>query len=195
MTKDIEYSTLRDEIINLVEIQSNYIIAMYTITVSIIGFAIERNSEWLFLLPYIILFSFQRIISSKNDGMIRIAAYIAVFLEENHGWESMYADVVKRTTVKHNNRKTYSRLKSIIGGRISSLQLGLACSIGCIITNILNEEFLTNTIQSIQFIDILPTIIAICLYFTLRGWCGSVNGTMNKRSLYIESLKLLRDEK
>ncbi len=55
VTKDSEYIELKEEVIALIQIQNNYIIAMYTITVSILAFAIERNNEWLFLLPYIIL--------------------------------------------------------------------------------------------------------------------------------------------
>lgn len=81
---------LRQEILDLITIQNTYIVAMYTITITIIGIGLERKSNVLFLLPYIILFSFQCIISAKKDGYIRIAAYIAVYLEERDGWEKQY---------------------------------------------------------------------------------------------------------
>ena len=97
ITKDSEYTMLKQEIISLVEIQNTYIIAMYTITITILGVAFERKSQILFLLPYIILFSFQRIISAKRDGMLRIASYIAVYLEEGTGWESIYETISNRT--------------------------------------------------------------------------------------------------
>ena len=79
MNKEEEHLSLRSEIISLVEIQNNYIIAMYTITIALITLAIQQKNVWIYLLPYVILFSFQRIILAKRDIMLRIAAYIAVF--------------------------------------------------------------------------------------------------------------------
>lgn len=84
-----EYLSLRSEIISLVDIQYNYILAMYTISIALISLAIQQQNEWIFLLPYIVLFSFQRVISAKRNIMIRIAAYIAVFLDEEFGWEKI----------------------------------------------------------------------------------------------------------
>ena len=133
MNKDSEYMSLRAEIISLVEIQYNYIVTMYTITIAIISLAIQQKNEWLFLLPYIILISFQRVISAKRNVMLRIAAYIAVFLDGDIGWEKNYNEIVNHTLNKHNNTEKFSKLKNVLSGRISSLQLGVVCSAGCIV--------------------------------------------------------------
>ena len=55
-----EYNALRSEILNLISIQNTYIIAMYTITITILGFGLQTQNSFLFLLPYIVLFSFQK---------------------------------------------------------------------------------------------------------------------------------------
>lgn len=193
VTKDSEYIELKEEVIALIQIQNNYIIAMYTITVSILAFAIERNNEWLFLLPYIILFSFQRIIMAKNDNMVRIAAYIVVFLEEGYGWESLYKSIVHYTTIKNNTSKPFSKLKNIVSGRISSLQLGLLSSTGCITVNIVNNKLYSMPIHDIKFFDIIPSLMGIILFVLLVSWCKNALNSMNRREVYIEALKFNKE--
>lgn len=111
ITPDTEYTMLRQEILDLINIQNNYIIAMYTITITILGIALERQSQVLFLVPYLILFSFQRIISAKKDGMVRIAAYISVYLEKDkEGWESKYEELVAATCEKKTKQKKFFKI-------------------------------------------------------------------------------------
>lgn len=192
--KDTEYTMLKEEVLGLISIQNNYIIAMYTITVTIIAFAIERNNEWLFLLPYIILFSFQRIISAKNDNMVRIAAYIVVFLEDESGWETLYKKVVDKTTVKHNNRLPFSRFMNIVTGRVSTLQLGALCSLGAIITNLHNNKVIGTDIREVKFMECLATLASLVLFVMLYYWCKNALKSMSRRETYIESLRYNKSE-
>lgn len=144
-----EYNALRAEVLNLISIQNTYIIAMYTITVTILGIGLQTQNSLLFLLPYTVLFSFQRTISAKRDGYLRIAAYIAVYLEKGSGWESRYETIVRSIQPVPNskNNKLLSIGKNIILGRISSLQLGVICSIASIITSLLKLKDTKNFIQ------------------------------------------------
>lgn len=195
MNKPEEYISLRSEIISLIEIQNNYIIAMYTITIALITLAIQQKNVWLYLLPYIILFSFQRIISAKKDVMLRIAAYIAVFLDGNLGWEKNYKNIINNTLKKYDEEEKFSKLKNILSGRISSLQLGAVCSVGCILMQVIYifkknkwthlNEFIW---QKINFIDMLPIICAILLFCILADWCSGALNSMSVREKYIESL-------
>ena len=187
ITKDSEYTMLKQEIISLVELQNTYIIAMYTITITIFGVAFERKSHILFLLPYIILFSFQRVISAKRDGILRIAAYIAVYLEEGKGWESSYEKVVDKTTKESNGKEKFSRFMNIITGRISSLQLGALCSIASIIMCCYNKGITLSNIYDLKLTDSLVLIAAIVLFAVLYYWTKDV--LKSKRQRYIESLE------
>lgn len=157
MKRNEEYSSLRAEIIGIVDIIQNYIIAMYTITIAILTFAIQQQNQWLFLIPYVVLYSFQRIIAVKKDIMVRMAAYIVVFLDGEFGWEKNYSDICKETTFKHNASEKFSKLKNIVSGRISSLQLGAVCSVGCVIMSI--YDIFKNGIVSANILDAINVII------------------------------------
>lgn len=65
-----QYAPLKAEMQEIVAIQSNYIIAMYTITVAIIGIGLQFDNVWLLLLPYVVLF----FISENNSGKKRCHA-------------------------------------------------------------------------------------------------------------------------
>lgn len=201
MIRKDEYSSLRAEIIGIIDITQNYIIAMYTITVAILTFAIQQQNPWLFLIPYVVLFSFQRIISAKRDIMVRMAAYIAVFLDEDFGWEKNYKEIYKRTTDKHNDKGKFSSFMNIISGRLSSLQLGVVCCIGCIIMNVyVIYEIVkdstpdTNVLSEISAMDIIPSVCAILLLGALIEWCKNSLNTMKRRDQYIESLTAYKNE-
>lgn len=184
VTKDSEYTMLKQEIISLVELQNTYIIAMYTITITILGVAFERKSEILFLLPYVVLFSFQRIISVKRDGMLRISSYIAVYLEEGEGWESKYEEIFNRTTRR--SRKRFSKFTNIFIGRISSLQLGLLCSASSIIMHFYNKIKLLN-LNSLELQDVLVVLSSIILFTCLNYSVKDI--FKSKRKQYIRILK------
>lgn len=178
-----EYNALRNEILNLISIQNTYIIAMYTITITILGFGLQTQNSFLFLLPYIVLFSFQRIISAKRDGYLRIAAYITVYLEEGSGWESRYATITgSMQSTKHKNKLNIV-IYNVFIGRISSSQLGFLCSSISIIVTLLN---ITEDNVPLTIVTILSAVIlfSLLLYFnknTLKS--------MKKREEYIELMK------
>lgn len=90
ISPDVEYTMLKEEILGLISSSDNLIIAMYTITIAILAVAFETNNCLLFLLPFIVLFSFQGVLNRKRDNMVKLAAYIAVYLEEEKGWESKF---------------------------------------------------------------------------------------------------------
>lgn len=191
-----QYASLKAEMQEIVTIQSSYIIAMYTITVAIIGIGLQFDNVWLLLLPYVVLFSFQRIIQAKKDVMLRIAAYISVFLDGPDGFEKNYTKIVKKTTNRFSQKKPYSLFRNIVSGRISSLQLGALCSSLCIIKYLLTKRderllflhWIENYTQ-ITFIDTLPILAALGLFALLCYKCRDALGSMRDRGNYIRSLK------
>lgn len=69
ISRDTEYSMLKQEIISMTDIISNITVAMYTITVSIIVLAFETKNAVIFLTPYIVLYPFQNIINRKISSL------------------------------------------------------------------------------------------------------------------------------
>ncbi len=195
--KKEEYLTLKEEINDLTMMQNNCVIAMYTITIAILSLAIQQKNEWLFLLPYIILFSFQRIINAKKDVRIRAIAYIAVFLDGENGFEKNYATIVEKTTGNYNNKK-FDKVMNVISGRVSSLQLGVVCTIGATVMCIFNKysewKTYTNVMNDLAVVDILPIILGIFLLGILKEWCTDALDSMKKRERYIQSLEAYKRE-
>lgn len=189
MSKEVEYAALKQEILNLDSKKANYVIAMYTIMITISIFALEVKNEWYFLITYIVLFAFERQILSIREGSIRIAAYITVFLEEGIGWESNYEDIFNETCVKSEQKIIYSKIVDILSGRIAVTQLGLFCSIGSIGMSIFNNEITFQSIGKADFFDAICICSAIFLFVLIKLWCRNATKTMNIRSKYIQNLK------
>lgn len=186
MDKQTEYSSLRQEILDSITSRDNYIMAMYSITAAGLCVAFELQNPILFLIPYIILFAFQNTITSKNENMIVLAAYIAVYLEEGNGWESRNTEIKK---IMHEGipfKRANSVWKFLVG-RIGSVQLGMLCSISCIaysVGNILVPTHINNTIESASYIA-----VSIILYVLIRVQTKDALKLGSRRKTYIENLK------
>lgn len=55
INKKTIYQNLRDEIMDLGKRQDNYLLASYTICITIWAFALETLNEWVAVLPMVIL--------------------------------------------------------------------------------------------------------------------------------------------
>lgn len=85
-----DYQNLREEIMYSRKAQDRFTIFMYTSVATIIGFAIQFQSVYLFLLPLIITFPFSIKIADYRRTIANLAAYMIVFLEnkDKSHWET-----------------------------------------------------------------------------------------------------------
>ena len=184
--KQTEYSSLRQEILDSITSRDNYIMAMYSITAAGLCVAFELQNPILFLIPYIILFAFQNTITSKNENMIVLAAYIAVYLEEGNGWESRNTEIKK---IMHEGipfKRANSVWKFLVG-RIGSVQLGMLCSISCItysVINICSATQINKIIESSIYIA-----LSVILYVLIRVQTRNALKLGIRMKIYIENLK------
>ena len=183
--KQTEYATLRQEILDSITSRDNYIMAMYTITTAVLCVAFELQNPILFLIPYVILFAFQNAIASKNENMIVLATYIAVWLEDGNGWESMNIDL---KNIMHEGI-TFNRPRSIwsrLVGRIGSVQLGILCSVSCIVYAV--PEVMTAT-QIDEIIEPgICAVLAFVLYILIRVQTRDVLKLSERKKSYIKNL-------
>lgn len=184
--KQTEYATLRQEILDSITARDNYIMAMYTITTAVLCVAFELQNPTLFLIPYIILFAFQNSIASKNENMIVLATYIAVYLEEGNGWESRNIDL---KNIMHEGVpfKRPSSTWSCLIGRIGSVQLGLLCSISCIVYAVSAILAATQVNEVIE--SGISIALSIILYILIRVQTKEVLKLGKRRKAYIENLQ------
>lgn len=184
--KQTEYASLRQEILDSITSRDNYIMAMYSITAAGLCAAFELQNPILFLIPYIILFAFQNTITSKNENMIVLAAYVAVYLEEGCGWESRNTEINK---IMHEGIP-FKRVNSVwkfLVGRIGSVQLGMLCSISCITYSVIS---LYSTTQIIDMIEAgVYIVLSVILYVLIRVQTKDALKLGDRRKIYIENLK------
>lgn len=188
--KQTEYATLRQEILDSITSRDNYIMAMYTITTAVLCVAFELQNSILFLIPYIILFAFQNSIASKNENMIVLATYIAVYLEDGCGWESNNFELKKIMQEGMPFKRPRSIWKFLLG-RIGSVQLGLLCSISCIAYA--TQEVITASILTELIKPGICIILAIVLYILIRVQTKDVLKLGKRRKVYIENLRKAKE--
>jgi hypothetical protein len=190
-----EYTALKSEIMQLTVIQQSYIIAMYTITIAIVGIALQNHNVWLFLLPYIVLIPFQRIVQSKKYNGLKIAAYIAVFGDDT--WEKYFVEIENKIKEKYD--KQILSKKQII--RISSLHLGFLCSLMCIAGNILfncqivlaeRKIYMNLEVELLTVSNIASIISAVLLFVFQIYWCRGALNSETKRQHYVEAFEELK---
>ena len=183
-----EYSAIRAEIISASEIKHNYIIAMNAAVLTLIGLGLQLQNRYLFLLPYIVLFSFQKRITAQNNNMVRLSAFLVVF--SNDKWEKGLYERSKFT-----KEKEYSKLRNSRIMRINSCQLGLISTLIYMVSTLFNmysKGLLRSGMDlKIQITGFVSIIVAWLLFFLLHLWCMNALNALADRQYYIEKNSIL----
>ncbi len=192
ISKDAEYTSLRQELLDSINACDVYNVAMYTITITALGAAFTLNNPPLFLLPYIVLFPFQRVINKKKDATIRLGAYISVYHECGEGWESnafKYNAAMNKGVVKPKNESLLNKY----AGRIGSVQLAILCSILCMIFSAM--QLLKSVIWIEKAIPIVCLVLSPLLAYLAwkhNQWNKKLGST---KTAYIKQLKEMDSNK
>lgn len=91
------YQNLRDEIMDLARRQDTYLLASYTICITIWAFAVEALNEWIAILPMFILIPLSLRVCDFRYGTVFLSSFMAIFLEEKsyEGWEYVREEYYK----------------------------------------------------------------------------------------------------
>lgn len=92
ISKENEYNTLRNEILNEIQMQTNLRVAMVTVSIAILSLTFDNGSPNLLLLNFAIIIMLRMLIHSKQFGTFKLSAYIVVRFERNSEdlkWESI----------------------------------------------------------------------------------------------------------
>lgn len=201
MDKNVEYTLLKNEILNLDMKRNNLVITMYSLFVTVFCFAIEFHNKYMFLSIYIVLFAFQRQFINIREGINRIAAYIVVFIDNPNGWESLYADIFNATCLKKKQIVKENKVFQLFFGKHATVQLAMICSLSTVLMivsdfykdyrlEVLNSSSVS-WFQTLKISDVLVILITVKLYVLLRGQAIEVI-PLNQRQEYIQSLRKLR---
>lgn len=116
-----EYTRLYNELTSMNSIYATENIAMYTLTVMIIGFGWQYESIFLFLLCFAILIPFQILLGGHLNTFLRNGAYLMVFHEaENNAlsWEEAH-DYFQAHVSRDLGQFRFQRMGSSILGMIA----------------------------------------------------------------------------
>lgn len=186
-----EYTCITNRIIASFQVKHSYNIAMYTITIAIIGYAIQAKNAWLFLLPYVVLFSFHRLIQNERYRINKYDAFLAVYSKDI--WEREYKefhDNLKLTYRVHEYGIVTSKLV-----RVPALHLGLVCSVMSIVMQMYNLVYtdegydLNRMVTQCKLGDLFLLIVACVLLILIFIWCKNANDSEATREKYIEQIK------
>lgn len=101
------YQNLREEMMDLVKRQDTYLLAAYTITISVWSFAIQFANHWIALLPIFILLPLSFRVCDFRKGTVFLSSFMAIFLERESydGWEYVREEYFKVFPNLHGEKK------------------------------------------------------------------------------------------
>lgn len=81
MKKQVEYESLREEILSSIQVVKNYRSLLYTIVVASLAYAFDKDEAILFLIPFCAIIPLYLLTMHQIDSTMRVGAYIYVFIE------------------------------------------------------------------------------------------------------------------
>ena len=173
VSTDVEYQSLRDEIMIFTQNICNYNIAMYTLCITLLGFSIELENAVLSLLIYLVILVFQSSINKAQEGCNRLSAYIQVFLLEDYkkrwSWEHHRMQINDYIWGKKGYKNV--RGKYDIIAKSGSIVFALVATIVCIIYFLSDRNY-------INFFSLCISIICTIIIILVDKSVGRKNDKM-----------------
>ena len=148
MSKDIEYQSLRNEILDNSNRQLNIVNLALGATVVLIGYGVDKSSSLTILAPLLLLALAQLQLVRSVYTILRIASYIRLFIEsddDNYNWE---------TRIRHfRQRVPYQKHSIHVRHTLPSYGMGLFLTgVSCIILSITYAK-------NLEYIIIVATFV------------------------------------
>ena len=161
-----EYETLRTEILDRMNAIVQYNMLLYTVTVAVLAFAFEKESPFLFLVPYVAIITIHLLTEEERKKTARISSYMIVFLENlkdsEYHWESRF---YKRTVAY---AKKHAILSFNIPVHTPHLFIAFVCS-GCSIWKaVLSDTTNFEKWASIMFVVLLTVFTVVFMIRIIR---------------------------
>ncbi len=184
------YQNLRNEMMDLVKRQDTYLLASYTLCITVWAFALEAKNAWVALLPAFILLPLSMRFSDFRHGMVFLSSFMAVFLEESsyNGWEYVREEYYKQAKEIRSLKqrptecKDLFKKKSIVLSFVSKATFTLLTLISIIMFWGL-KTFNFSSLSNIVINSIMLIIQAIILFTQIYVAIKYRDTTIMKKSL------------
>lgn len=155
-----EYETLREEMLQKIELHNSLITFMITTVVALLTFALTQNEPLLYLSPFGIIIPITMRVTYYRTMMVKLSAYIIVYLEKDIKgleWETRNTQFVNSEDNQFYNNLTISHY-------YEGFLLGLACY-GLYVYNYIKDKHLD---YEIIICALLPLILVIWEWIITR---------------------------
>lgn len=170
-----EYSHVKNEINQKIELYNSLLTFTITTTVLIISYGVSESATWLFLVPFFIIIPMSIRIKYYRGAMSKLSAYLIVFLESednDFNWETRNEKLLERNNLNKNDNNPLMKLYSY-----ECLILCIACYILFLIYYFI--EYQVNTYNFL--ISLLPISLIIWEYFITKEMNKISTGNWKKK--------------
>lgn len=169
---ELEYNNIKHEIFVLKQRCDSLIIAIYTVSNTLMGFGYQFKSTFFFALVAAFIIPLHALLNSRRYHMVRCSMYIKLCIEphvKGLQWESIVDRIDKEFKAQYRKNKIYKLISCIIG-------IGTPIIIGGSIAFVLNimEVKILPILTMINDIISLPIFDKIILVFMILGFGVSV---------------------
>lgn len=163
----LEYNNIKQEIFTLMQRCDNLIVAIFTVSISLIGLGYELNNDIFFILTVVFVIPMQGLLNVRRYHMARCSMYIKMCIEpyfESLNWETMVGKIdSKFKTLYTKENRLYKITAFFIGAGSGIIAL---ISIASYVSNhmtIDNGVMLCSEIDMIIILFMLICFFIICL--------------------------------
>ncbi|MBO4996994.1 MAG: hypothetical protein J6D02_03230 [Lachnospira sp.] len=161
----LEYNNIKQEIFTLMQRCDNLIVAIFTVSVSLIGLGYELNNAIFFILTVIFIIPMQGLLNVRRYHMARCSIYIRLFLEpcfEKLRWETIVGDVDSKFKVLYTKENRVHRLASFFVGAGSGI-----ISFISLVSYINNRMIINGYLICFSYIDTIIMIFMLICFFVI----------------------------
>lgn len=156
-----EYSSLRAELLEEQSAQANLLLAMYTVFIALLTFAIDKQNHYLLIVSIYINLLFKLQISWKHTGRMRIVAYLIVNYERKSKdvqWE-LDLDRIQRCHSKY--LKRWLRIVSFSSSKAVTLMSVVSCLLIFVFLFQMQEK------SFLHIIELVISVVGILIHMLL----------------------------
>lgn len=156
----VEYEMLRAEINQKIELVNSLTTFTLTTVVAILTFALTKKNSLLYLLPFCIIIPMYKRISYYRSALVKISAYMIVFLEKSDGnikWETRNVHLMKN--IKRKDGKMILK---------AEYYEGLVVSVICYILYAYNYVKGKELNIALIFCTVIPVFLVIWMWFIIK---------------------------
>ena len=164
-----EYSTIREEILQKIELHNILILYAYTITIALLAVGATINEggvdiPGIYLLPILAMPSLSIRVAYYRDAVAKLSAYLIVFIEpmlQGIGWEG------RNALLSTEMRKEDKRSNSLLLSDLRYFDYPVICLV-CLLLYLFSVEAYTNIAICLAILGVILTVVEFIISLSMN---------------------------